>query len=185
MQAALLSILGLALIGSLCAQEDVPVQPDFQPEKFTGTWYTIGLASNAKWFQDKKALMKMCTTVIESTPEGNLDVTSTYPKSDRCEKRNSLYIKTDQPGQFSYTSQRWGSQHNIRVVETNYDEYALVYTKKVKDTNTFTMVLLYGRTKELSPERLEKFTQFSKGQGLPEDAILILPKSDQCMEVAV
>lgn len=38
----------------------------------------------------------------------------------------------------------WGSQLDIRVVETNYDEYALLYTKKFKGTDTFTMVTLYG-----------------------------------------
>ncbi|CAM4567370.1 prostaglandin-H2 D-isomerase [Lepidochelys kempii] len=181
MQAMLLSLLGLALFGALHGQEEVTVQPDFQQEKFTGKWYSIGLASNSRWFKEKKQVLKTCTTVITPAADGNLNVTSTYPKSDRCEKRTSLFIKTDQPGRFSYTSPRWGSQHDIRVVETNYDEYALLYTKKFKGTDTFTMVTLYGRTTELNPELQEKFTQFSLAQGLPEDTILLLPKTDKCM----
>ncbi|XP_025905260.1 lipocalin-like [Nothoprocta perdicaria] len=181
MQATLLSILGLALLGALHAQEGVPVQADFQEEQFTGKWYSIGLASNSNWFKDKKHLMKMCTTVVSATADGNLEVTSTYPKADRCETKNSLYIKTEQPGRFSYTSPRWGSKHDIRIVETNYDEYALVATEISKNSGTSTMVLLYSRTKELSPERLERFTQFSKEQGLADEDILILPKTDKCM----
>ncbi|NXE55665.1 LIPO protein, partial [Casuarius casuarius] len=177
MQATLLSILGLALLGALHAQEDIPVQADFQEDKFTGKWYSIGLASNSNWFKDKKHLMKMCTTVVSATADGNLEVTSTYPKADRCETRNSLYIKTEQPGRFSYTSPRWGSKHDIRIVETNYDEYALVATQISKNAGTSTMVLLYSRTKELSPERLERFTQFSREQGLADEDILILPKT--------
>uniref|UniRef100_A0A8B9CPH0 Prostaglandin-H2 D-isomerase n=1 Tax=Anser brachyrhynchus TaxID=132585 RepID=A0A8B9CPH0_9AVES len=177
MQATLLSILGLALLGALHAQDNIPIQANFQQDKLTGRWYSIGLASSSNWFKDKKHLMKMCTTVIAVTADGNLEVNSTYPKGDQCEKRNSLYIKTEQPGRFSYTSPRWGSKHDIRVVETNYDEYALVATRISKSTGTSTMVLLYSRTKELSPERLERFTQFSKEQGLTDEEILILPQT--------
>ncbi|EMP28339.1 Complement component C8 gamma chain [Chelonia mydas] len=74
--------------------------------QFTGKWYSIGLASNSRWIKEKKQVLKMCTTVITPAADGNLNVTSTYPKSDRCEKRTSLFIKTDQPGRFSYTSPR-------------------------------------------------------------------------------
>lgn len=48
--------------------------------QLTGRWYSIGLASNSNWFKEKKHLMKMCTTVISATADGNLEVTSTYPK---------------------------------------------------------------------------------------------------------
>ncbi|NXJ13902.1 LIPO protein, partial [Odontophorus gujanensis] len=177
MQATLLSILGLALLGALHAQNSIPVQADFQQYKLAGRWYSIGLASNSNWFKDKKHLMKMCTTDIAVTADGNMEVTSTYPKGDQCEKRNSLYIRTEQPGRFSYTSPRWGSNHDIRVVETNYDEYALVATQISKSTGSSNMVLLYSRTKELAPQRLERFMQFSREQGLKDEEILILPQT--------
>ncbi|XP_009700118.1 PREDICTED: prostaglandin-H2 D-isomerase, partial [Cariama cristata] len=140
-------VLGLTLLGALHAQDTVPVQTDFQQDKLTGTWYSIGLASNSNWFKEKKHLMKMCTTVISVTADGNLEVTSTYPKGDQCEKRNSLYTKTEQPtaahGMLSLFPAGWGSKHDIRVVETNYEEYALVATQISKSTGTSTMVLLY------------------------------------------
>uniref|UniRef100_A0A8B9RP71 Prostaglandin-H2 D-isomerase n=1 Tax=Accipiter nisus TaxID=211598 RepID=A0A8B9RP71_9AVES len=177
MHTTLLGVLGLVLLGALHAQDSIPVQTDFQQDKLTGRWYSIGLASNSNWFKEKKHLMKMCTTVISVTADGNLEVTSTYPKGDQCEKRNSLYTKTEQPGRFSYSSPRWGSKHDIRVVETNYEEYALVATQISKSTGSSTMVLLYSRTKELSPERLERFTQFSREQGLTDEEILILPQT--------
>lgn len=37
-----------------------------------------------------------------------------------------------------------GSKHDIRVVDTNYDEYALVATQISKGTSSSTMVLLYS-----------------------------------------
>ncbi|KAM9521863.1 lipocalin-like isoform 1-T1 [Guaruba guarouba] len=182
MHTALLGLLGLALLAALRAQDTIPVQTDFQQDKLTGKWFSIGLASNSNWFKEKKHLMKMCTTVISETADGNLEVTSTYPKGDQCEKRNSLYTRTEQPGRFSYTSPRWGSKHDIRVVETNYEEYALVATQISKSTGPSTMVLLYSRTKELSPERLERFTQFSREQGLADEEILILPRTGECSQ---
>ncbi|NWW53801.1 LIPO protein, partial [Pedionomus torquatus] len=182
MRATLLGVLALALLGALHAKDTIPVQPNFQQDKMTGKWYSIGLASNSNWFKEKKHLMKMCTTVISTTADGNLEVTSTYPKGDQCEKRNSLYTKTEQPGRFRYTNPRWGSEHDIRVVETNYDEYALMFTQISKSTSSSNMVLLYSRTKELSPERMERFTQFSREQGLMDEEMLILPQTGERLE---
>ncbi|KFP55309.1 Lipocalin, partial [Cathartes aura] len=126
MHATLLGVLGLALLGALHAQDSIPVQTDFQQDKLTGRWYSIGLASNSNWFKEKKHVMKMCTTVISVTADGNLEVTSTYPK----------YGHGEGVG--------WGSKHDIRVVETNYEEYALVATQISKSTGSSTMVLLYS-----------------------------------------
>lgn len=42
-----------------------------------------------------------------------------------------------------------------------------------------TLLLAAGRTKVLSPERLEMFTQFSREQGLTDDEILILPQTGE------
>uniref|UniRef100_A0A674H4W7 Prostaglandin-H2 D-isomerase n=1 Tax=Taeniopygia guttata TaxID=59729 RepID=A0A674H4W7_TAEGU len=167
--------------GLCLLQGFVTLRMSFTSSMLTGRWYSIGLASNSNWFKEKRHLMKMCTTIISTTAEGNLEVTSTYPKGDQCVTRNSLYTKTEQPGRFSYTNPRWGSTHNVHVVETNYEEYALLATQISKGTGSSTMVLLYSRTKELSPRRLEMFTQFSREQGLTDDEILILPQTDKCM----
>ncbi|KAM4019692.1 lipocalin-like isoform 1-T1 [Anomaloglossus baeobatrachus] len=171
----------LVALSALCAYGEVPVQPDFQEEKIVGKWYGIGLASNSAWFQSKKQQMKMCTTVITPTADGNLDVVATYPKLDRCEKRSMTYIKTDQPGRFLSKSPRYGSDHVIRVVETNYDEYTLMHATNTKGSEVNTIVSLLGRTKNLRPELLEKFKALAKEQGLSDDNIVILPHTDKCM----
>ncbi|KAM3910691.1 lipocalin [Leptodactylus fuscus] len=176
-------VLSLALVALsvLCAHGDVPVQPDFQEERIVGKWYGIALASNSNWFQGKKQQMKMCTTVLTPTADGNLDVVATYPKLDRCEKKSMTYIKTEQPGRFLSKSPRYGSDHLIRVVETNYDEYTLMHTVKTKGSEVYTIVSLFGREKSLRSELLVKFQNFAKEQGLTDDQILILPQTDNCM----
>lgn len=44
-----------------------------------------------------------------------------------------------------------GSAHNIRVLETNYDEFALLGDTITKGADTFTMVTLYGRCSQRLP----------------------------------
>ncbi|KAJ6633646.1 hypothetical protein lerEdw1_014340 [Lerista edwardsae] len=181
MRAHFVSVLGLAMLCLLQAQAEVPIQPGFQQDQFVGNWYGIGFASNSRWFKEKKSVMKMCTTVVTPMEDGNLEVASTYPKLDQCETRKTIFVRTAEPGRFTYTSTRTGSQHDVRVVETNYSEYALVHVKKTREAESFTMVTLYGRSKELRPELLQKFTQLALAEGLTEENILILPKTDRCM----
>ncbi|XP_030062772.1 lipocalin [Microcaecilia unicolor] len=177
MKSGLLS-LGIFLLCAIQAQANVPVQPNFEEEKFVGTWYSVGMASNSKWFEQKKEHLKMCTTVITPTADGHLNVTSTFSRDGQKKEKTKILFKTEQPGRYRSTSSRWGSEYDIRVVETNYDEYALTYKRKSKGTEVFTMVVLYGRTKILKPELQEKFHQFSLEQGLAESGILILPLTD-------
>ncbi|CAI9599492.1 unnamed protein product, partial [Staurois parvus] len=168
----------------LYVQADVPLQPDFQDNKIIGQWYGIGVASNSAWFKDKKQFLKMCTTVITPTADGNLDVVATYPKQDRCEKKSMTYIKTEQPGRFLSKSPRYGSDHVISVIETNYNEYTLMHTLKTKGSEVNTVVSLFGRTPNLSLELQEKFKQTAKEYGLTDENILILPQTDKCMPEA-
>nr|XP_008102568.1 PREDICTED: lipocalin [Anolis carolinensis] len=170
------------LLGLVRVRGEVPVQVDFQQDQFTGRWFSIGFASNSRWFQEKKSVMKMCSTVVSPTAEGNLEVISTYPKSEQINARKSLFVRTEEAGRFRYTSSYSGTTSDVRVVETNYNEYALLVGQKVKDGQTFTMVSLYGRTKYLRPELVEKFTRFGLEQGLNPEQILILPRTDLCME---
>ncbi|XP_072285895.1 lipocalin-like [Pyxicephalus adspersus] len=179
-------IFSLALITLyvLYVKADVPLQPDFQDDKIVGRWYGIGLASNSAWFKAKKQFLKMCTTIITPTADGNLDVVVTYPKQDRCEKKSMTYIKTEQPGRFISKSPRYGSDHDISVIETNYNEFTLMHTLKTKGSDVNTVVSLFGRSKELRPELVEKFKQTAKEYGLTDENILILPQSDTCMTEA-
>ncbi|XP_066466992.1 lipocalin-like [Tiliqua scincoides] len=197
MRTPFFSVLGLAILCLFQTQAEVPVQPGFQQDQFAGTWFSIGFASNSQWFKEKKSEMKMCTTVVTPLEDGNLDVTSTYPKLDHCETRKSIFVRTGQPGRFNYASKRTGIQHVVTVVETNYSEYAMLLVKKANDPDA-AMVTLYGRSKELRPELLEKFTQLALAEELTNDDILILPRTgksqreikavfavDQCMEETV
>ncbi|XP_075435242.1 lipocalin-like isoform X1 [Ascaphus truei] len=198
----LLLSLGLVALFALCAQSDIPVQPDFQDDKIVGKWYSLAVASNFDWYLPSKQYMKSCPTVITPTADGNLESVSTYPNLDRCEKTTMRYFKTDQPGRFhakiiqigtvdlnridtpDFPWADSGEDYDVRFVETNYEEYALMSMRKTKGPDVYTTVALLGRDKELRPELLAKFRNFCQEQGLGEDNILILPQTDQCMPEA-
>ncbi|XP_023350145.1 prostaglandin-H2 D-isomerase isoform X1 [Sarcophilus harrisii] len=200
--------MGLALLQALETQgqsqespQEIPVQPDFLEDKFVGTWYSVGLASTFPWFLKKKAELMMCKTVLTPEADGTVNFTATFVRTgnlsqvkgssgsgsgnrnsnNQCETRTSLLRKTQQPGHYVYKSIKWGSEHNIFVVETNYEEYSLLYTTKTKGNSNFNMATLYSRTKDVRPELKERFISFAKSHGFTEDTIVILPKTDQCI----
>ncbi|MEE6512917.1 hypothetical protein FKM82_020264 [Ascaphus truei] len=101
-----------------------------------------------------------------------------------CVKKTMIYFKTDQPGHFRSKFQNSGQDIDVRFVKTNYEEYALMSTRNTKGPDVYTMVTLLGRGKELRPELLARFRNFSLQQGIGEDNIRILPQTDQCMPEA-
>ncbi|XP_074066741.1 prostaglandin-H2 D-isomerase isoform X2 [Macrotis lagotis] len=164
------------------SHQEIPVQPGFIEDRFVGTWYSVGLASTFPWFLKKKAEMLMCKTVLTPEADGTVNLTATFVSNNQCETRTSLLRKTEQPGHYVYKSIKWGSEHNIFVVETNYEEYTLLYTTKTKGNSNFNMATLYSRTKDIRPELKERFIRFAENHGFTEDNIVILPKTDQCID---
>uniref|UniRef100_A0A8D2J299 Uncharacterized protein n=1 Tax=Varanus komodoensis TaxID=61221 RepID=A0A8D2J299_VARKO len=95
--------------------EEAPNRTPVLFTQFSGGWYSIGLASDAPWFQEKKAVMKMrrpdqwagpprCGA--ERPPGASLAQPSVSGRQDQCETRKSSFLRTEQPGLFSYTSPR-------------------------------------------------------------------------------
>uniref|UniRef100_A0A673JVI0 Zgc:153704 n=1 Tax=Sinocyclocheilus rhinocerous TaxID=307959 RepID=A0A673JVI0_9TELE len=150
-----------------------------------GKWYLIGFATNAEWFVTRKANMKMGIAIwhipvsvlscfmifhpVFSSPDGS------------CWRMNHLAQKKDIPGKFSFRSERWETENDMRVVDVKYDEYALIHTIKTKADSTMLLNKLYGRTPDLSQDVLDKFTEFSLEQGILPENIAILPKNGKTL----
>ncbi|TNN34146.1 Lipocalin [Liparis tanakae] len=64
--------------------------------KMAGKWYIVGLASNAKWFVNNKAVMETSTAMLE--PTGG-DLNLTYANLKRACRRSSpsSTVSLDQP----------------------------------------------------------------------------------------
>ncbi|XP_071754228.1 lipocalin isoform X2 [Centroberyx gerrardi] len=176
----LLRLLGAALCSLMVSSEVVP-QQDFNLQGVTGKWYLIGFATNAQWFVNHRASMKMGTAMLTPTADGDLDMSyASLNTEGSCWRMNHLAKKTDMPGKFTFKSERWSNDNDMRVVDVKYDEYALIHTIKTKGSVSTVLNKLYGRGSELRPELLEKFRQFSLDTGILPENIAILPKNDEC-----
>lgn len=146
----------------------------------SGKWYLIGFATNAQWFISRKESMKMGTAML--TPSnGDLNMAYASLRSDgSCWRMNNLAKKTSVPGKFTYTSERWGSENDMRIVDAKYDEYALIYTIKTNGDFPTVVTKLYGRAADLSPDLLEKFRLFSLENGVLPQNIAFLAKNGEC-----
>ncbi|XP_048202418.1 prostaglandin-H2 D-isomerase isoform X2 [Perognathus longimembris pacificus] len=177
-----LLLLGVSGVPQTQAKDQDTLQPYFQPDKFLGPWYSVGLASNASWFLEKKNVMSMCKTTVAPSADGSLNLTSTFLRKNQCETRAMQLQPTERPGRYNYHSPHWGSIHSVSVVETNYDEYAVLYTQGTQGPHQdFRMASLYSRTKTLKDKLKEDFAAFCKSQGFTEDSIVFLPEPDKCI----
>ncbi|KAI7792801.1 lipocalin-like isoform X1 [Triplophysa rosa] len=168
----------------LCAvfvSAEVMPMTDFDLEKVGGKWYLVGFATNAKWFATRKASMKMGTSMLTPTMDGDLDLNSASLKDDgSCWRMNFLAKKTETPGHFVFYSQRWGNDNDMRVVETKYDEYAIIHTIKTKGGVSDVLNKLYSRTATIAEDLVEKFRKFSLDTGILEENIVMLPPNGEC-----
>ncbi|KAM7374287.1 hypothetical protein PAMP_006955 [Pampus punctatissimus] len=154
----LLTVLGTMLC-SLTLSSEVMPQTDFNLQGMAGKWYLIGFATNAQWFINRKASMKMGTAMFTPTADGDLDMSYASLSSD---------------------GSCWESENEMRMVDVKYDEYALTHTIKTKRGDPTVVNKLYGRGVDLSADLLEKFRQFSLETGILPENIAFLPKNAEC-----
>ncbi|KAM8899543.1 lipocalin [Spinachia spinachia] len=168
-----------ALLCSLAVSSEVAPQADLNLQEVAGKWHLIGVATNARWFVNRKAGMKMGTAVLAVTAGGDLDMSYASLNSDgSCWRMSNLAKKTDVPGKFTYTS--WKKLNDMCIVDVKYDEYALVHTVRSKDSDPTATNKLYGRDVDLRADLLERFRQFSLETGVLPENIAFLPKSAEC-----
>ncbi|XP_051969790.1 lipocalin-like [Xyrauchen texanus] len=172
-----------ALLCAVFASAEVMPMTDFELEKMGGKWYLIGFATNAKWFANHKADMKVGTAMLLPTEDGDLDLSYANLKDDgSCWRMTHLAKKTEIPGRFVFYSQRWENDNDMRVVDAKYDEYAIIHTIKTKADVSEVLNKLYSRTAEITEDLKEKFRQFSLDTGILEENIAILPPNEECSD---
>ncbi|XP_054365407.1 neutrophil gelatinase-associated lipocalin isoform X2 [Mirounga angustirostris] len=158
--------LGLVLLGALQAQAQdsppelipapfltkIPLQPDFQDDQFQGKWYVIGVAGNSI-NTEKRAQLKMYTTTYQLKDNRSYNVTSTLIRNQRCDHWIRTFVPSSLPGQFTLGNiKRYvGVQsYTVQVMTTNYNQFAMVFFKKVYKNQEYFKITLYG-VPRLSP----------------------------------
>ncbi|XP_020509804.1 lipocalin [Labrus bergylta] len=174
----------VALTCALSAFADVMPIADFDLQKMAGKWYLVGFATNAPWFVNHKAGMKMGTAVVTPTEGGDMDLSYANLNADgTCWRMTHLAKKTETPGRYTFHSQLWNNDNDMRIVDVVYDDYALVHTIKTKEGVSEVLNKLYSRSSEVSDVLQQKFAQLSLSTGILADNVAILPKNAECPEV--
>ncbi|NWQ64043.1 LCN15 protein, partial [Neopipo cinnamomea] len=168
----------LALLCLLRAGAEVPVQPDFDTEKFAGMWYVTAAASNCSIFLKMKDGMKSSITAISFTPEGDLAMKLVWPLLDKCQKFELLFQQSGQAGHYMGTCAQ--EKRDLLVMETDYGHYAILHEVHHSETEPSTALQLLTREQDVSPQLLQKFTELIPTMGLTKDMLAILPKSGEC-----
>uniref|UniRef100_A0A8C9FCC1 Lipocalin/cytosolic fatty-acid binding domain-containing protein n=1 Tax=Pavo cristatus TaxID=9049 RepID=A0A8C9FCC1_PAVCR len=72
-----------------------------------------------------------------------------------------------------------GEKRDLRVMDTDYEHYAIVYSQQKDSQEPSTMLQLYSgsRNQDMSPHLLQKFKELFHSMGLTEDMLVMLPHS--------
>ncbi|XP_043772984.1 lipocalin-15-like isoform X1 [Cervus elaphus] len=130
----------LLLLWLSSARADVLVQPDFDASKFSGLWYVVSMVSDCKVFLGKKDHLLMSTRDIKASAGGNLSVHMEFPREDGCNQVDAEYLRVGSQGHFQVPALGY---LDVRVVDTDYSSFAVVYIYKELEGALSTMVQLY------------------------------------------
>uniref|UniRef100_A0AAQ5ZBV5 Lipocalin/cytosolic fatty-acid binding domain-containing protein n=1 Tax=Amphiprion ocellaris TaxID=80972 RepID=A0AAQ5ZBV5_AMPOC len=143
-----------ALMCTLAVCADVMPVKDFNLEMMAGKWYMVGCATNAQWFVNQKASMKSGVSQLVPTEGGDLDLSYSNLNADgTCWRMTHLAKKTETPGRFTFRSQAWNNDNDMRIVDVVYDDYALVHTIKTKDGVSEVFNKLYSKFCSLASQQ--------------------------------
>ncbi|XP_033614880.1 neutrophil gelatinase-associated lipocalin [Fukomys damarensis] len=72
--------------------------------------------------------------------------------------------------------------YTVRVVATNYTQFAMVFFERKYGNRVNFRTTLYGRTKELSPAVRRSFVNFAESLGLTGDNIIFPVPTERCID---
>ncbi|KAL4689322.1 hypothetical protein H8959_012113 [Pygathrix nigripes] len=98
-------------------------------------------------------------------------------RADGCNQVDAEYLKVGSKGHFRVPALGY---LDVRIVDTDYSSFAVLYIYKELEGALSTMVQLYSRTQDVSPQALKAFQDFYPTLGLSDDMMVMLPKSDAC-----
>uniref|UniRef100_A0A673UNS5 Kinesin-like protein n=1 Tax=Suricata suricatta TaxID=37032 RepID=A0A673UNS5_SURSU len=167
----------------LTPPEDIQVQENFAISRIYGKWFHVAVGSTCPWLKKFMHRMSMSTLVLGEGPtDKEISMTSTRWRRGTCEEISGAYEKTDTDGKFLYHKSRWNITMESYVVHTNYDEYAILLTKKISHHHGPTITAkLYGRQPQLRESLLEEFREVALSVGIPEDSIFMMADKGECV----
>ncbi|XP_014302642.1 protein AMBP [Myotis lucifugus] len=162
---------------------NIQVQENFDVSRFYGKWFHVAIGSTCSWLVRFKDRLTVSTLLLrEGETERQISTTITRWRRGVCEEHSGTYEKTDTEGKFLYHRSRRNINIESYVVHTNYDEYAIILSKKSSSHHGPTITAkLYGRGPQLRESLLQEFREVALGVGIPEDAIFTMADRGECV----
>ncbi|XP_006900914.1 PREDICTED: salivary lipocalin-like [Elephantulus edwardii] len=155
----LLLFLGLGLVCAQKEEKDNVVKSNFDMAKASGKWYSILLSSDQKEKIEENGSMRVFVEFMQV-----LDSSSLFFK-----------FHTINPEMCSVFSIDDGN-NKFKALEADYNKYIIFHLINDNDGNPFQLMELYGRDEDISSEIKEKFVEYCKQYGIPEENIIDLTK---------
>ncbi|MEQ2247815.1 hypothetical protein ILYODFUR_012962 [Ilyodon furcidens] len=157
---------------------------NFDFEQFSGRWYEVAVVSTCpQYMQRKKSDPVIVALELKHVhSQHNFTMTSSTFKNGTCRETLTVINLTSTPGRFFHHVARFGADVDCFVVDTNYNEYALMLqlsTEKPSGNKT-TIVKLYSRTTSVSPLVLGKFKALIRLHGISEDTAIMNQHKGEC-----
>ncbi|XP_008582131.1 PREDICTED: protein AMBP [Galeopterus variegatus] len=163
--------------------DDIQVQENFDLSRIYGKWFNVAIGSTCPWLKRIMDKLAVSTLVLrEGATEAEIGMTSTRWRKGVCEEFSGAYEKTGTDGKFLYHKPKWNVTMESYVVHTNYDEYAIILTKKFSHRHGPTITAkLYGRQPQVRDSLLQEFREFALGVGIPEDSVFTMADRGECI----
>lgn len=187
------SVLCLLALGSAWTQPVEPVtavsagptQENFDLSRFMGKWYKVAMVSTCSHQMRRYgANPRLVTVELEKADSAtNVNKTTSLLWDGVCKQMTNSYGLTEKPGMFIHFSSRLDADVESYVVETDYDDYAIMVMLSANRVTgrTSKIVKLYSRSLDVTNEVLDAFKAQVTRQGLESDTIIMGQDQGQCV----
>ncbi|XP_032755082.1 major urinary protein-like isoform X2 [Rattus rattus] len=173
----LLLWLGLTLVCGH-AEEASSARGNLDVDKLNGDWFSIVVASNKREKIEENGSMRVFMQHIHVL-ENSLGFKFRIKENGVCRELYLVAYKTAKDGEYFV---EYDGENTFTILKTDYDRYVMFHLVNVKNGETFQLMVLYGRTKDLSSDIKEKFAKLCEAHGITRDNIIDLTKTDRCLQ---
>ncbi|XP_076964082.1 major urinary protein 20-like [Callospermophilus lateralis] len=175
----LLLSVGLTLICAHTEGTHDVVTSNFDPSKYSGEWYSIFLASDQKEKIEENGSMRVFVEYIHALKNSSLGFKFHIIINGVCAAIEFVCDKTEEDGVYSV---EYDGHNTFKVLETDYDNYIIIYLKNKNNGNTFQLLEVYGRAPDVSSELKKKLVKLCEKYGIVKENILDLTTVDRCIQ---
>nr|BAA96483.1 alpha-2u globulin [Rattus norvegicus] len=173
----LLLCLGLTLV---CGHEEEASfeRGNVDVDKLNGDWFSIVMASDKREKIEENGSMRVFVQHIDVL-ENSLGFKFRIKVNGKCRELYLVAYKTPKDGEY-FVEYDGGNTFNI--LKTDYDRYVMFHLVNFKDGETFQLMNLFGRTKDLSSDIKEKFAKLCVAHGITRENIIDVTKTNRCLQ---